>query len=135
MLDASADCALGAVRSRLRIRQRMVTAPAPMNTALEPAGLELRLDLGRAVRAVGEHIGRRVAIAQERVERLTVVHRRVGHLVSPDQLVPDVRINVVLVAKEALAVLLRPARVAVLLAQLGGLLLPVRRRLPSPYGF
>jgi hypothetical protein len=42
-----------------------------------------------------------------------------------------VRIDVVLVAKEALAVLLRPACVAILLAQLGRLLLPLRRRLSA----
>jgi hypothetical protein len=52
MLDASADSALGAVRSRLCIRQRMVAGGAPMNTAVEPAGLELRLDLGRAIGAL-----------------------------------------------------------------------------------
>src|SRR4029077_7380420 len=60
MLDAGADFALGTVRSRLRIRQRMVAAGAPMNTAVKAAGLELRLDLGRAIGAVGEHIARRV---------------------------------------------------------------------------
>ena len=37
MLDASADSALGAVRSRLRIRQGMVAAGTPMNTAVEAA--------------------------------------------------------------------------------------------------
>src|SRR5205823_11621903 len=56
MLDASADSALGAVRSRLRIRQWMVAAGTPMNTAVEAPDLELRLDLGRAIGAVGEHI-------------------------------------------------------------------------------
>src|ERR1700741_4000814 len=33
VLDARADSALGAVRSRLRIRQRMVAVGAPMNAA------------------------------------------------------------------------------------------------------
>src|SRR5207342_3206640 len=106
-----------------------------MNTAPKAAGLELHLGLGRAIGAVAEHICRRVALGQERVERLAVVDRRIGHLVAPDQLVLGVRIHVVLVAKEALALLLRPAGVAVLLAQFGGLLLPVRRCLPNLYGF
>ena len=106
-----------------------------MNAALEPAGLELRLDLGRAIGAVGKHIGRGVAVGQKRVKRLTVVHRCIGHLVAPDQLVPGVHIHMVLVAKVAVAVLLRPAGVAVLLAQLGGVLLPVCRCLASLHGF
>ena len=105
-----------------------------MNTAAKAAGLELGLGLGRAIGAVCEHIARRVPLGQECVERLAVVHRRIGHLVAPDQLVLGVRIHVVLVAKKALAVLLRPARVAILLAQFGGLLLPRRRRLAGLYG-
>src|SRR5437762_13166938 len=109
----------------------MVAVGAPMITAVEAIGLELRLDRGRTIGAVGEHICRRVALGQERIERLAVVDRRIGHLVAPDQLVFGVRIHVVLVSKKALAVLLRPARVAVLLAQFGGLLLPLRRRLAS----
>jgi hypothetical protein len=96
MLDARADSALGAVRSRLRIRQRMVAAGAPVNTAVKAAGLELRLALDRAIGAVGEHITRGVALGQERVERLAVVYRRIGHLVAPDQLVLGVRIHMVL---------------------------------------
>src|SRR5207249_2310454 len=63
------------------------------------------------------------------------MHRRIGHLIASDQLVLGVRIHVVLVAKKALAMLLRPAGVAVLLAQLGGLLLPVRRRPTGLHGF
>src|SRR4029453_12675957 len=46
-----------------------------------------------------------------------------------------VRIHVVLVAKKALAMLLRPAGVAVLLPQLRGFLLPLDRRSPSLHGF
>jgi hypothetical protein len=51
------------------------------------------------------------------------MHARVGHVILPDQLVLGIRIHVVLVAVEALAVLLGPARVPVFL--------PLRRvRLP-----
>src|ERR1017187_974628 len=52
------------------------------------------------------------------------MHARIAHLVAPDQLVLGVRIDVVLVAKEALVVLLGPARIFVLLAVFRGLLLP-----------
>ena len=39
MLDARADFALGAVRPRLRIRQRVVAASASMNTLRKPLAL------------------------------------------------------------------------------------------------
>src|SRR3954462_4019382 len=55
------------------------------------------------------------------VERLAVVNRRVRHRVAPHQLVLAVDIHVVLVAEVALAMLLRPARVDVLLRLLVGL--------------
>src|ERR1017187_3989484 len=57
------------------------------------------------------------------------MHARIAHLVAPDQLVLGVRIDVVLVAKEALVVLLGPARIFVLLAVFRGLLLPFLGRL------
>src|SRR3954452_23177679 len=50
----------------------------------------------------------------------------------PDQLVLGVRVHMVLVAEEAAAMLLGPARIAVLLPQLGGLLLPPCRCAASP---
>src|SRR3977135_1298950 len=50
----------------------------------------------------------------------------------PDQLVLGVRVHMVLVAEEAAAMLLGPARIAVLLPQLGGLLLPPCRWAASP---
>jgi hypothetical protein len=43
------------------------------------------------------------------------MHTRVGHVVLPDQLVLGIRIHVILVAVEALAVLLGPARILVFL--------------------
>src|SRR3981189_2566721 len=51
----------------------------------------------------------------------------------PDQLVLGVRVHMILVAEEAAAMLLRPARIAVLLPQLGGLLLPPCRCAASPH--
>src|SRR5438309_4102742 len=57
------------------------------------------------------------------------MHGRVRRIPFADQLVRLVHAEVVLVAVEALVVLLRPARVLVLLSILGGLLLPSFRRL------
>ncbi len=51
--------------------------------------------------------------------------RRVGHRPLADELVLRVDVDVVLVAVMGLAVLLRPARIGVLLAELGGLFLPL----------
>src|ERR1700694_3838920 len=67
---------------------------------------------------------------QEPIQLLAVVDRRIGHLVAPDQLVLGIRIHVVLVPEKTLAVLLRPARVVILLAQFGRLVVP-RLRYPS----
>ena len=50
----------------------------------------------------------------------------VAHVIAPDQLVLGIRIHVVLVAVEAPPVLLRPARIFVLLPVLGQHLLPSR---------
>jgi len=56
---------------------------------------------------------------------------RIAHLVAPDQLVLGIRIHVVLVAIKALAVLLGPACILVLLSILRRLLLPILRRLAA----
>ena len=52
------------------------------------------------------------------------MHRRIRHPVTPYQLVPTVDGDVILVAIVALAVLLRPARIPVLLSTLGWLVGP-----------
>src|ERR1700716_2985551 len=130
MFDAGANFAPIAVCFRLRVGERVVASAALMMTALEAPGSKLRLDLCRAIGAVGEHLRRRVALVQEPIQLLAVVDRRIGHLVAPDQLVLGIRIHVVLVPEKTLAVLLRPARVAILLAQFGRLVVP-RLRYPS----
>ena len=58
------------------------------------------------------------------------MHGRVGHRIAPDQLVRPVHVHVVLVAKEAATVLLRPARVFIFLAVLHGFA-PTPRRLAA----
>src|ERR1700680_5054005 len=90
----------------------MIAVRALMNPAAQAAQAELRLALRRAIRAVRVHIRRRVDLVQKSIEFLTVMHTRVGHVVLPDQLVLGIGIHVVLVAVEALAVLLGPARIS-----------------------
>src|SRR5580700_22382 len=70
-------------------------------------------------------------LVQKSIECPAVMHTRVGYVILPDQLVPGIRIHVVLVAVKALAVLLGPARVLVFLPVLRRVLLPRFRRLAS----
>src|SRR5262245_23889069 len=109
----------------------MVAPSASMNPALVNAGPEFGLDLGRPISAVGKHIIAGVARVQQPIQLLAVVRGRIGHRIMPDQLVLGVRVNLVLIAEEAAAVLLGPARIAVLLPHFGGLLLPPRWYAPS----
>src|SRR5206468_4760755 len=87
------------------------------------------LDLERAVGAVRPDLLAGVGEVEHIVQLLTVVHGRVRRIPFADQLVRLVHAEVVLVAEEARIVLLRPARVLVLLGILGGLLLPSLGRL------
>src|SRR6476620_2425461 len=109
----------------------MIAPTASMNPTVVTTGPELGLDLGRSISAVGEHIIAGVARVQQPIQLLAVVHGRIGHGIMPDQLVLGVRVHMVLVAEEAAAMLLGPARIAVLLPHFGGLLLPPRWCAPS----
>jgi hypothetical protein len=101
MLDAGADFALGAVRPRLCIRQRTVAVGAPMNTAAKAASLELRLGLGRAM-ALSANTSADVLACSGARRVAGCRGPRIGHFIAPDQLVPDVRIHVVLYPKKLL---------------------------------
>src|SRR5277367_5403874 len=107
----------------------MIAVRALMNTAAQAAQAELRLGLPRTIRAVRVYIRRRVGLVQKSIEFPAVMHTRVGHVVLPDQLVLGIRIDVVLVAVEALAVLLGPACILVFLPVFRWVLLPGLRRL------
>src|SRR3954464_2083629 len=109
----------------------MVAPTASMNPTVVTTGPEFGLDLGRSISAVGEHIIAGVARVHQPIQLLAVVHGRIGHGIMPDQLVLGVRVHMVLVAEEAAAMLLGPARIAVLLPHFGGLLLPPRWCAPS----
>src|SRR5580700_2473685 len=89
----------------------MIAVRALMNPAAQAPQAELRLGLRRAIRAVRVHIRRGVGLVQKSIEFLAVMHTRVGHVVLPDHLVLGIRVHVILVAVETLAVLLGPARV------------------------
>src|SRR5262245_34423569 len=102
-----------------------------MNPTVVTTGPEFSLDLGRPISAVAEHIIAGVALVQQPIQLLAVVHGRTGHGIMPDQLVLGIRVHMVLVAEEAAAMLLSPPCIAVLLSQLGGLLLPSCRYAPS----
>src|ERR1700726_975426 len=107
----------------------MIAVRALMNPAAQAPQAELRLGLRRAIRAVRVHIRRGVGLVQKSIEFLAVMHTRVGHVVLPDHLVLGIRVHVILVAVETLAVLLGPARVLVLLPVFRRVLLPRLRRL------
>src|SRR5213595_773794 len=109
----------------------MTARCADMDAAPEALRLERRLGRGRAISAVAEHGVRCVARVQEHIQLLAVMDCRVAHVVAPDQLVLGIRIHVVLVSKEALTVLLRPACILVFLPVLGRLLLPMVGRLAA----
>src|SRR6476469_8388898 len=109
----------------------MIAPTASMNPTVVTTGPEFGLDLGRSISAVSEHIIAGVARVQQLIQLLAVVHGSIGHGIMPDQLVLGVRVHMVLVAEEAAAMLLGPARIAVLLPHFGGLLLPPRWCAPS----
>src|SRR6266536_1214565 len=110
-------------------RQRTISCGAPVDMALQALRHQARLNLHRAVGAVRPDPLAGIGEIEHIVQLLTVVQGRVRRIQFADQLVRLVHAEVVLVAEEARVVLLRPARVLVLLGILGGLLLPSLRRL------
>ena len=129
VLHPSPHLRTGLVAPPLALVQRLVAMPLAVDPALQTLLTQLRLDLRRPVGAVRPHVRSSVVRIQDVLHDLAVVHRRVGHLITPHQLVAAVHIHMVLVAVMALAVLLGPPRVRILLATLGRLLLPALRRL------
>src|SRR4051794_4556669 len=111
----------------------MVAAGAPMNAATKAARVELRLGLGRAIRAIRIDVSGCVALVEKFIKLLAVMHAGVGHLILPDQFALGVCIHVVLVAVEALAVLLGPARILVFLPVFCRVLLPSLGRFAALY--
>ncbi len=79
---------------------------------------QIRLYLRATIRRVRPHLRAGVARVQQLLEHLAIVHRRIRHLIGTDQLVPMINAEMVLVAVAALAMLLRPAGLRILLAAL-----------------
>ena len=128
MLDTGAHLRAGRVGGLLRLTEFAIATGPAMNTALQAAFGELFLDLSAAIGAVGPHVRSRVARIKNIFELLTVVYARVAHHVTAHEFVPAIDADMVLVTEIRAFMLLRPARVLVLLAVLGGLGFPVFRR-------
>src|SRR3954462_1536169 len=112
----------------------MIAPIASMNPTVVTTGPEFGLDLGRSISAVSEHIIAGVALVQQPIQFLAVVHGRIGHRIMPDQLVLGDRVHMVLVAEAAAAMLSWSSALEALLSPFGGLLLPPRWCAPSLLG-
>src|SRR3984893_4506776 len=105
----------------LRLTEFAIAIGPAMNAVLQAVSAEFFLDLLAAIGAVGPHVRSRVARIENIFELLTVVHARVAHHVTAHEFVPAIDADVVLVTEIRAFMLLRPARVLVLLAVLGQL--------------
>ena len=128
MLDAGAHLRSRRIGGLLRLTEFAIAIGPAMNAALQAALGKLFLDLIAAIGAVRPNVRSCVARIQNILEPLTVVHARVAHHVTAHEFVPAVDPDMVLVTEIRAFVLLRPARVLVLLAILGRLAFPVFRR-------
>src|SRR3954449_8103776 len=81
----------------------MIAPTASMNPTVVTTGPEFGLDLGRSISAVSKHVLASVALVQQPIQFLAVVHGSIGHGIMPDQLVLGVCVHMVLVAEEAAA--------------------------------
>src|SRR5215510_1732964 len=129
VLDAGAHPRAGCVGGLLALRQRMVAGTPTMYPALVALLLELGFHLRRPVGTIGPHLIAGIGFVQNLIELLAIVDGGVGLGIAANDLVFAVDADVVLVAIEALVVLLGPARVLILLRILSRLFFPSLRRL------
>jgi hypothetical protein len=73
----------------------MIAPTASMSPTVVTTGPEFGPDLGRLISAVSKHIVAGVALVQQPIQFLAVVHGRIGHGIMPDQLVLGVRVHMV----------------------------------------
>jgi len=125
MLDSRARLGDAGVAPLLTFRQGLVALPLPLNLVTEAVFLQPGFALGRRIAPVGIHIPACVGGVEHVVKVLAVVRARRVCLDLADELVFLVDVDRELVAEVALAVLLGPGGIEVLLAPLGGL--PVGR--------
>src|SRR5215210_3480079 len=147
MLDGGADLGAAGVATPDVGRYRPTSRLTVVDLALKAIPLHERLIRLRAVGAVGPDGRAGVALVEQTAaQHPPVMGRGIGHLPPPDEAVPPVDAGMALVAEDRdgdvgvtravlafarLAEHQRPARVAVLLAQLRRLGLPVLRDAPA----
>ena len=131
MLDPCPNARPTSVDCFLPIIQRAIVGSLAVYPARQARGLDTGFNVFRPVDAVGPHAACRVVRRKQFIQHLAVMHRRVRHPVAPYQFVSTIDAGVILVAIVALAVLLRPARLRVLLATLGRLVIPGLGRLAT----
>src|SRR5947209_4546124 len=141
MLDAGADLGLEGVGAARGVRHRPTRRLLAMDAADEAVPFEERFVRLRAVGRVGPHRARGVGLVEQPfTQPRALISRSVGCVPAPDQPMLAIDRDVVLVAecrdgdvdrrnrpvraRLGLAELDRPARVAVLVPELGGLGLP-----------
>src|SRR5262252_7764510 len=109
VFDTGADPRARSVGRLLALRERIVAGTPTMNPALIALLLELGFHLRRPVGAIGPHLIAGIGLIQNLIELLAVVDGGVGLRIAANDLVLAVDADVVLVAVEALVVLLGPA--------------------------
>ena len=109
MLNTNPNLRAGLVGLCLALAKRLAAPSLVMDVAAIALSLEFAFGLGRAVGAVAPEVRRGVVGIDQIIKALTVVHARIAHLIVADEFVPPVRIDMVLVAIMALAMLLRPS--------------------------
>jgi hypothetical protein len=70
----------------LAFDSRRPRVPRTQMRLRKPPAASFLLGLGRPIGVVAEHVFAGVSLVQQRLQHAAVVHRRVGHLVIPDQL-------------------------------------------------
>lgn len=119
MLDTRAHLRTGAVVGLLLGTERLLRLAFLADMALVASFLEHRLGPLAAVGAIGPYPGIDVVGVDQIVEHLAVVHVRRSDFERADALVLGIDVDVVLLAEVALGILLREARLNVLLLALG----------------
>ncbi len=116
-----------AVRRLLGLRERSVARALVMHAAVIALVVQVTLGVLRPIGAVGPDGCVSIAGIDQLTQDSAVMDRSIGSLIAADEWVLVIDSAAVLVAVIAVGVLFRPARLAVFLAQLLGLVLPVWR--------
>jgi hypothetical protein len=115
VLDPDADRGFGLVALQCLFGKGFASIALAVDAAGQPPGLERLLDVSRPIGRIRPDPGGGITAHQQLVHHLTVMYGSVGDVITPDQLVLAVDIDVVLVTVVAFAVFLGPACINVLL--------------------